>query len=134
MKTETQFIFRLEEPFEKGIGDKWDNKDINTLGCRTVFEGYVGNIEDISKTPLSNKTLLNYDIVKDIEGYCYVRTIEIRPGSYQESWREPTENEMYKFIESLKENFNGKGDLNENIIYQWYRRKARNLKIDSIIE
>jgi signal peptidase I len=152
METKTQFIFRREEPFKKKIGDRWDNEDINTLGSNMVFEGFITDVfngapvvDDILFPSYSNNVishffseiLLNYDVVRNIDSYCYIRTIEIRPGSYQESWREPTDNEMYQFINILKDVYRNQGDVNyikDDRIYKWFLKKERDNKIDSIID
>lgn len=82
------------------------------------------------------KKLLNYDIVEDIEGPCYVREINIKPGTHHELWREPTDIELDRFIDLLKDVYEQEGDVNlikDDIIYTWYISKKRDSKINNIL-
>jgi len=139
-KDGTQFIIRREDPFESENDGSWDNEDINTMCAKMVFEGIVTTLEEKDGVPTfvgSEKSLLNYDVVSDIDGYCYVRMIKIEPGRYQESWREPTKLEMEEFINLLKDLYTEQGNtnlINEDVIYQWYLTKERDSKINSIID
>jgi len=139
MKKNIQFIVRREDPFENENDGSWDNEDINTLGSKMVFEGVITKLEEKDGNPVfvgSDEALIGYDVIKHLDGYCYVRTIEIEPGRYHESWREPTKMEMEGFINLLKESYTDQGNLNlikEDIIYQWYMTKERDSKINSII-
>lgn len=140
MKKIVQFILRREDPFDNDNSGSWDNEDINTLYAKQVFEGVVitidekdGNVSLIG----SEDSLINYDIVSHIDGYCYVRTIEKEPGRYYEYWREPNKNEMNEFINILKDLYTNQGNvnlINDDIVYQWYLVKERDSKINSIID
>lgn len=135
-----QFIIRREDPFDNDNDGSWDNEDINTMCAKMVFEGTITTLEEKDGNPVfvgSENSLLNYDVVKHIDGYCYVRKVEIGPGVYQETWREPSKIEMEEFINLLKDLYTDQGDENlikEDVIYQWYITKERDSKINSIID
>lgn len=137
MEKKTEFVIRREDPYDRTYHH--DNEDINTMCAKKVFEGVVAemNVEDGKITFIGGeKKILNYDILSDIEGYCYVREIEIKPGTHHEKWREPTDFELDEFIILLKDIYDQEGDINrikEDIIYSWYISKKRDSKINNIL-
>lgn len=140
MKITKEFITRKADAFEKDLDDHWDNEDINTMCSKMVFEGISMDIEEndgIITMSNSVSKLFGYDVVKDIHSPCYVRTIEISPGRYQESWRTPNLPELESFISVLKDVYEDAGykhNISDDRIYQWYIMRKRELKIDTIIE
>lgn len=133
MEKKTEFVIRREDPYDRTYEDN------NTMCAKKVFEGIVAEmkVEDGRITFIGGeKKILNYDILSDIEGFCYVREIEIKPGTYHEKWREPTQYELDEFIILLKDVYEQEMDadrIKEDIIYNWYIYKKRDLKINNIL-
>ena len=96
------FIIRREEPFEKGTEEYYGSEDEFTLGSKMVFVGLVYNFITDDILSFKDETLLNFDVVKDINSLCYIRDQIIQPGSMTDTWRDPTIQEYEDiFIKSI---------------------------------
>lgn len=93
------YIIRREEPFEKGTEELkysfYGDEDDFTLGAKMVFLGLVYKFISSDIMSFNGETLLNFDVVKDINSLCYIRDQIIQPGSMTDTWREPTKYSFY---------------------------------------
>ena len=135
-----KFIVRRDDPYENDRSE--NHPDEFTLGAKKVFNGIVMDmIEDEYgithlKTPKrTSYTILNYDIVEDIDSRCYIQSREIKPGQMIDSWREPTDEEYKRFLNLLHDEYklaNREKDFNDDIIYKDYISKSRDTKIKEL--
>lgn len=135
-----KFIVRRDDPYENDRSE--NHPDEFTLGAKKVFNGIVMDmIEDEYgithlKTPKrTSYTILNYDIVEDIDSRCYIQSREIKPGQMIDSWREPTDEEYKRFLNLLHDEYklaNREKDFNDDIIYKDYISKSRDNKIKEL--
>ncbi len=135
-----KFIVRRDDPYENDRSE--NHPDEFTLGAKKVFNGIVMDmIEDeygithLKSPKRTSYTILNYDIVEDIDSRCYIQSREIKPGQMIDSWREPTDEEYKRFLNLLHDEYklaNREKDFNDDIIYKDYISKSRDNKIKEL--
>ena len=134
------YIVRREEPFEKGTEEYYGDEDDFTLGAKNVFVGLVYNFITDDIMSFKNETLLNFDVVKDINSLCYIRDQIIQPGSMTDTWREPTIQEYEDiFIKHILQ-YNSPGNFDftnspfslDLVIYNEYLSKKREDKLNQL--
>ena len=135
-----KFIVRRDDPYENDRSE--NHPDEFTLGAKKVFNGIVMDmIEDeygithLQTPKRTSYTILNYDIVEDIDSRCYIQSREIKPGQMIDSWREPTDEEYKRFLNLLHDEYklaNREKDFNDDIIYKDYISKSRDNKIKEL--
>lgn len=141
MKTKLEFIFRREEPFDNYHEPHDNDEDISSMGSKKVFNGFIHEMK-ISDDKIdfigNGSKRIGYDIIEHIDGYCYVREINIKPGTYHEIWREPNERELDNFTKILEDAYNelsnGNELIREDILYLWCISKKRDSKINSLLK
>ena len=128
------YIIRREEPFQKGTEEYYGSEDEFTLGSKMVFVGLVYNFITDDIMSFKDETLLNFDVVKDINSLCYIRDQIIQPGSMTDTWREPTIQEYEDiFIKSILMNGYSSGYvMTDDPVYKEYLSKKREDKLNEL--
>lgn len=127
------FIIRREEPFEKKSGEYYGSEDEFTLGSKMVFVGLVYKFIAPEIMSFKNETLLNFDVVKDINSLCYIRDQIIQPGSMTDTWREPTIQEYEDiFIKHILKGNSPGYVMTDDPVYKEYLSKKREGKLNEL--